>query len=390
MAPGKRRPLHPNSGSNSPLGGSFRANRLNFRPTTTQEDRRGTKPTASPSSVGLIFVAMLLHICKKSLLFDPRLKIVVYCGAIFMISLVADYVSMPKTYFSRSDNMLNQYFVKWGWAWLLAVTVPWVALTGHMLGCGRRPILIKHLCRLIIATMAWMLWIKFFNYIETNHGRCINTKDFQLQSKTKCLQAGKFWSGFDISGHTFILIYSSLILAEEGAAVIGWEGIKDLILKEEHSRNVLNETSTGHLRNLSSEDLEFLKKSHNALTPYLRALFVAMTLQQLLWDVMLVSTLMYYHIMLEKMIGGVIAILTWFVTYRWWFKLTHGGILSPGEGLFKYTNGKDIGSSRARRNTLNGSGPRFMGMPIRIPQENPEPVTNFQRLGDSEISASRI
>jgi hypothetical protein len=35
------------------------------------------------------------------------------------------------------------------------------------------------------------------------------------ETKRGCLKAGHFWNGFDISGHVFILIYSSLVLIEE-------------------------------------------------------------------------------------------------------------------------------------------------------------------------------
>ncbi|XP_003398478.1 acyl-coenzyme A diphosphatase FITM2 [Bombus terrestris] len=392
MATRKRRGMHTSPGSSTMFGSSpsnLRSSRLNFRPNSAQEDRGGTRPTAAPSSIGLILVTMFLHVCKKSLLFDTRLKVAIYCGAIFVVSLVADFITMPRTYFSRPDNALNQYFVKWGWGWLLTVTVPWVALTAHTLGCGRRSVLLKHLARLGLATTAWLLWIKLFNYIETNYGRCLTTKDIQLQTKTKCLQSGKFWSGFDISGHTFILIYSSLILAEEGSSLVGWEGIKDLIMREEHSRVTPNEPNIGPLRNLSDSDLEFLKKAHKALTPYLRGLFVAMTLQQLLWDTMLISTMLYYHIMIEKFLGGVAAILTWYVTYQWWFKSPKNSLPAPGDGLFKYNETKthDNSSIRSRRSTLNGTN-RFMGFPIRPSQDNIDTI-GTNRQSDSEISASR-
>lgn len=375
MATGKRRSIHTSFGSSGAPGwaaSSLRARTLNFRPNSTQEDRGGTRPTAAPSSIGLVLVTMFLHVCKKSLLFDTRLKVAIYCGAIFTVSLVADFVAMPRTYFSRSDNALNQYFVKWGWGWLLTVTVPWVVLTAHTLGCGRRTVLFKHLGRLGLATLAWFLWIKLFNYIETNYGRCLNTRDPQLQTKAKCLQSGRFWSGLDISGHAFILIYSSLILAEEACSFVGWEGIKDLIMKEEYSRTTPNEPNSGPLRNLSNTDLEFLKKAHKALTPYLRGLFVAMTMQQLLWDVMLVSTMLYYHIMIEKFIGGVAAILTWFVTYQWWYRLPKTGLLAPGDGIFKYNEiAHDNNSIRPRRTMVNGANQStFMGLPIRTGQES--------------------
>lgn len=395
MATGKRRSIHTSSGNpgSSGYSGSPRSSsRMNFRPSNTQqEDRGGTRPTAAPSSIGLILVTMLLHICKKSLLFDTRLKVAIYCGTIFIVSLIADFIAMPRTYFSRSDNALNQYFVKWGWGWLLSIIVPWVVLTAHTLGCGRRRILLRHLARVILATCAWLIWTKLFNYIETNYGRCLGTRDIHVQSKAKCLQSGRFWSGLDISGHTFILIYSSLILAEEGSSLVGWEGIKDLIMREEHTRSVPTETSTGPLRNLSDDDLGFLKKAHRALTPYLRGLFVAMTLQQLLWDIMLVSTMLYYHIMIEKFLGGAAAVITWYVTYQWWYKLPKIGLPAPGDGLFKYNEIKinpEI-NARVRRSTLNGTNqPRFMGMPIRTMQEPSELNSSFRQM-DLDASVTR-
>ncbi|XP_054014042.1 acyl-coenzyme A diphosphatase FITM2 [Hylaeus anthracinus] len=391
MATGKRRSMHTNLGNSGTFGSAtnnLRSSRLNFRPNSAQEDRGGTRPTAAPSSIGLILVTMFLHVCKKSLLFDTRLKVAIYCGAIFVVSLIADFTTMPRTYFSRSDNALNQYFVKWGWGWLLTVTVPWVALTAHTLGCGRRSILLKHLGRLGLATIAWLLWTKLFHYIETNYGRCLNTRDVQLQTKAKCLQSGRFWSGIDISGHTFILIYSSLILAEEGSSLIGWEGIKDLIMREEHSRVTPNEPSVGPLRNLSNFDLEFLKKAHRALTPYLRGLFVAMTLQQLLWDIMLISTILYYHIMIEKFMGGVAAILTWYVTYQWWYRSAKCSLPPPGDGLFKYNEVKtqDGSTIRSRRNTLNGTN-RFIRFPIRVSQDN---IDTSNRQTDTDVTTSRL
>ncbi|XP_046474875.1 acyl-coenzyme A diphosphatase FITM2 [Neodiprion pinetum] len=373
MATGKRRPLHPSTGGS---GIPSSAN-LNFRPNVNTEDRGGTRPTSTPSSVGLVLVTMLIHLCKKWLLFDTRLRVAFYCGALFLVSIVADFIPMPRTYFSRTDTFFNQFFVKWAWGWLLSVIIPWVTLTAYTLGCGRRVILAKHLGRAIFATVAWFMWTTTFRMIENHFGRCLNTRDPQLQSRFTCLQAGRFWSGLDISGHAFILVYSSLILAEEGSTLIGWEGISDLIMREEHNRNTMAEATSRPLRTLSTSDLAFLKKTHQALTPYLRALFVAMTLQQLLWDLMLSTTILYFHSMVEKLLGGLAAILTWYITYHWWYKLPKMSLSAPSEGLFKYNDLKptrDPAAARTRRGTLNGSGPRFMGMPLRTSQE----YTEFQ------------
>lgn len=368
MANGKRRPLHPTSTS-SP------STHLNFRGNVNADDRGpGTRPTSTPSSVGLVLVTMIIHVCKKWLLFNTTHRVAIYLGVLFVVSLIADYAPMPRTYFARTDNFINQIFVKWAWGWLLAVLVPWVALTSHILGCGRRYILLKHLARTLVATVAWSLWTWSFRVVEKHLGRCLNTRDPLLQNKPSCLQAGWFWSGLDISGHAFILVYSSLILAEEASSFLGWEGISDLVMREEHTRNTSDEASARPLRNLDKEDLAFLKKTHQALTPYLRGLFVAMTLQQLLWDMMLASTILYFHSMVEKLVGGLIAVLTWYVTYHWWYKLPKMRLSAPSEGLFRYNESKGSKDAapavRARRNTLNGIGPTFMGMPLRTGQES--------------------
>lgn len=102
MTTGRRRASHSNSGSslfNS--SGSFRSRTLNFRPNSTQEDRGGTRPTAVPSSIGLILITAILHICKKSLLFDTKLKVALYLGALFLGSIVTDAIKVPRSYFSR-------------------------------------------------------------------------------------------------------------------------------------------------------------------------------------------------------------------------------------------------------------------------------------------------
>jgi hypothetical protein len=81
---------------------------------TTRNEAKGTKPTAVPASVWEVIVMMILHLAKKVIFFDIRLKVALYLGSLFLISLIGDFIPYPKTYFSRSDNLFNQYFVKLG------------------------------------------------------------------------------------------------------------------------------------------------------------------------------------------------------------------------------------------------------------------------------------
>lgn len=345
-------------------GTSFKSPRMNYKVQNDPIESKGTKPTREATSVSEVVVLMIVHVCKKILFFDTNLKIALYLGALFLLSLIADVVTFPKSYFSRSDNVFNLYFVKIGWFWTLFLLVPYIMLTSYTICCGKRRIIITaHIIRVIIATFFWYSWTTIFNVIETKYGRC-NMKS--LDNKVLCLKNGSFWNGFDISGHCFILIYSSLVMIEEARAINGWERIKDYIRDEKHSRSISDNTvSQNPLKNIKTEELDILNVSYENFTPYVRALFIAIALLQLLWDVMLVSTILYYHIMVEKFISGVIAILTWFVTYRIWYTLPNVLPNVPGEGIFKYKDKPKISTptNRNRMSTVNGK--HFMGMPIK-------------------------
>lgn len=351
--------------------GNIKNSRMHFKfQNESNIDYKGTKPTAEQSSIFEVLVLMVVHICKKVLFFDTNLKIATYLGALFILSLIADVLTFPKTYFSRSDNIFNQYFVKIGWFWTLFLSVPYVILTSYITCCGKKKvIIIAHLSRLLIATVSWYTWTTVFNIIETKYGRCNSNK---FDGKVMCLKNGHFWNGFDISGHCFILIYSSLVMIEEAKAINGWERIKDYIRDENYSRSQNDKSpSQNPLKNIKSDDMAILKTSYEKFTPYVRALLIAIACLQLLWDIMLVSTILYYHIMIEKFISGVIAILTWFVTYRVWYTIPKVMPNLPGQGLFKYNSEKPLPTnvpSRKRSSLTNNK--HFMGMPINKIQEN--------------------
>jgi len=334
-----------------------------------------------------VLLMMVVHLCRKSLFIDTSVKVGIYGASLFVGSLLADVLPFPKTYFSRSDNVLNQYFVKLGWGWTLFVTSPFLLMTSYTYCCGRREKVLQHFARLGIATFSWYFWTKLFWYIETVYGYCSLKK---YQTKEVCIGGGFFWYGFDVSGHTFLLIYSSLVIIEEARAINGWEGIRDFIRNEEHARKAGDVSITSNpLRGLSYEEFSNLKESYNKYTPYIRLYFIAMTFLSVLWDVMLVSTILYYHIMIEKFISGAIAILTWFFTYRYWYIMPQTLPNLPGEGLFKYKDVRQSKESIKRRgmtttsqSSTKGQLPTFMGMPLYglRNQENKE-----QKAEDTDI-----
>lgn len=265
--------------------------------------------------------------------------------------------------------------MKLGWFWTLILSVPFLWFTSFVTNCGdRNKIFWNHLPRIAIATFFWFLWTKLFNVIENSYGRC-NMKTFD--TKRSCLTAGNYWHSFDISGHTFILIYSSLVLIEEAKPIIGWDNIKDYLRLEDHNRKTQeNGPSLNPLRALNDSEVLVLKTLYEKYTPIIRLLFVGITALQLLWDIMLVCTMIYYHRMAEKIVSGLIAICTWYLTYRVLYPSKSIIPHPAGKGLFNYQQKIVTTSTGLNRRTslLNAKlpkastkpseVPKFMGMPI--------------------------
>ncbi|CAO1357443.1 unnamed protein product [Diamesa tonsa] len=365
-----RRKLSQAAPSGSKPNNTSQRPQMNFaRPQeTNRNEAKGTKPTAQPASIREVMTLMILHGCKKTIFFDVRLKVALYLAALFLVSLIGDFTPFPKSYFSRSDNLFNVYFVKLGWFWTTLFSVPFLYLTNLTLCCGNLGKFLKHhLPRIVIATVFWFSWTKLFNVIETGFGRC-NMKGFE--TKSGCLKAGHFWNGFDISGHAFILIYSSLVLIEEARPIVGWDNIKEHLRLEEYRRKTQDASpSSNPLRNLNNDEISSLKYLYQKYTPTIKLLFVAMTVLQLLWDIMLVCTMLYYHRMVEKVLSGIIAILTWYFTYHAWYPSKSILPDAAGKGDFNYQQKVVAAASSPlrRKNSLLQNKTKenhFMGMPI--------------------------
>lgn len=203
-------------------------------------------------------------------------------------------------------------------------------------------------------------------------------------------------------------------MIEEARPIIKWDTIKEHLRNELHNRSVSEYSSTNPLRNLSTEQIRNLRFLYDCLTPFIRVIFIAIASLQLLWDVMLVGTMLYYHRMVEKFLSGVIAIFTWYFTYRFWYQSAVPPD-PPGSGFFYYQHDFSMNTNQKRQNistisspglnsganssgttncSQNGSGnhlgshcpntntnsiPTFMGMPL---------YTNFKKSSTDHLQST--
>ena len=149
---------------------SSTTNSMNFRPVVSSVEKKlGTKPLPNPQSIQQVMMLMVIHLCRKILYIDPNIKVGVYIILVFFGSILGDVVPIPKSYFSRKENMFNVYFVKFSWAWTIGLVGSFVFMSSQVYSAGDKVKVKKHMFRLIIATVMWFFFTKSFVYIEERY-----------------------------------------------------------------------------------------------------------------------------------------------------------------------------------------------------------------------------
>ncbi|XP_068601668.1 acyl-coenzyme A diphosphatase FITM2 isoform X1 [Brachionichthys hirsutus] len=211
-------------------------------------------------------------------------------------SAVKELDVFPPTYFSNSKTFLNVYFVKAAWGWTLLLLTPFLLLSNSSSGRSMS-FLIQRLLSLVVATAIWYICTSTFLYIEGVTGSCFESRALgainqEFTSMNGCKRAGFHWHGYDISGHSFILAYASLFIAEE----------------------------TEPMASLEMASLPARRRT------LLQLLYVALHLMLLVWVWMFTCTSVYFHDPSHKLLGTACGLLGWYLTYRVWYLKP----LSPG------------------------------------------------------------
>lgn len=284
----------------------------------------GKLSVAEPSSLKKFAIILMMHVCKKYLLVQTGYRLAVYFSILIILSFLTDLFPFPRTFFSDRHNLLNQFFIRFGWGWTLLLMCTFIIMTSFTYCAGNRSQVRRHLIRPALATVWWLIATNLFNYIDSYSGHC-SAQNETLVDKKSCRAEGYNWVSFDVSGHAFLLIHCLLCIVEEVRCILGWERIAEIASKEDESRQSAR---------LSEEQLTTLRNSYDNLTTYVRLNLLALTLQAALWEAMLLATTIYYHNMPEKLIGGLVAVGAWILTYQ--VSVNTGLVPKVGEGAIQY------------------------------------------------------
>ena len=145
-----------------------------------------------------------------------------------------------------------------------------------------------------------------------------------ITDRSVCIKSGHVWTGFDISGHVFLLSYCIYVITEESANIKleVWYEYTNTIAQENHVMNKLPErVKTG---------LPLLHKIASWLIEPLELLSLALVL---VWTVMIAATSLYFHSFVEKVLGFACGYIAWYLTYKCLYGKYPYVPCRPDEGL---------------------------------------------------------
>ncbi|KAI8746509.1 FIT family protein [Biomphalaria glabrata] len=289
------------------------ARRQEFNRSNAQQQKTSVRKSTGlklpePTHVGHFIVMVIMKICRSILFVDTGVKIGVYLIGVMICSIICDLFVVPRTYMSEKHNILNKYFVKLGWAWTLTFVTAYIILTSLVYCCNNVAKMCQHILRVAVGTLLWYTCTSLFLHVESIVGVCTaNSHD----NKTACMDAGKNWLGFDISGHVFLEMHSLLTISEEVKTFKYWAKLG----------KILEDENLSERRPLSEEEIGQARMNYRTLTPYIKAIIVVLAIMMVLFEVMLFFTTIYrFHTLPQKVSASFVAVGCWFLSYQILYK----------------------------------------------------------------------
>lgn len=168
----------------------------------------------------------------------------------------------------------------------------------------------------------WTIIILHYSFVKIEYqtGKCHGSVG---SSRNDCYVDGGKWipgllnywysfiklfpvEGFDISGHAFLLLYSILIITEEATSFRNWP-----IQPRVTAQHIPTRTDYDRFQQKTKFIQVFFSLKIMKISNNFQWNFVLLFFLNLLWDFSLCVTALYYHNLIQKLIGASIAVFCW-------------------------------------------------------------------------------
>lgn len=249
------------------------------------------------------------------------IKAQVFLAVVVLGSCLQASGVVPETVFSDKNNPINKYLVKFSWFWTAMWMFVTIAITATLYTAFSWRAILRHLSRIAVGHVVWYCVTTAIEILDNRVGECSMEG---ISTSKACVRGGYEWVGFDVSGHVFLLSYCVFVITEEAFNIKAeiWQQY-DVTLETE--RKVLSK---------SGKELKvWLTDVHREASCFVEALELIALLLVLIWSAMLLATSLYFHTFAEKLLGLLISVSVWWVSYRGLFGSSCYSPAHPKDGV---------------------------------------------------------
>ena len=277
-------------------------------------------PSSLTSDIFRILHNIILAFCRRIIFAPPTLKILVYLCLIIIGPFLKDLHLISNRLLSSKTNVVNKYIAKLDWMWSIVLLIPFVYLTSLIYTRGHYGLIIRHLIRLLIATSIWYIMKFLFIRIESLTDMC---KPTEIRGVTKQICHGSQYQWQE--GHTFFLLYALLVINEE-VKLYGenWKKVEDA--------SKINMNKSDNSLNLNLNRI-------NTFSIPIGILYIALAILTILWEFMLLSTVLNFYNIFHRLMAAAFAAFFWFITYHIWYRRNSRSNITPcapGDGFIAF------------------------------------------------------
>lgn len=260
---------------------------------------------------------MFVALSKRILFINPYIFAALYGCVLIILSIIFNWIEIPATYFSDSKNILNVFFMKYSYVYIIVFLLPFVTCLHLIYGFGNWrnvviPILRFFTCGIILCAMSTTFDISSYLF-----GVC-SASEFNNEEFI-CRWYSYKWKAFDISGHIFHNIFGILIIIEEASYYKFWPLIELLMNTFDFSscrdpRQVQN-VQQFLIAQVNNDNKIKLQKLFDYLSTFLKVNFCALAVLVILLHIANLLTVIYFHTVMETIMAVILALLAWILCY---------------------------------------------------------------------------
>ena len=237
-------------------------------------------------------------------------KIMILLLLVLLLSSLNSLESLQSLYFGDKKNFVNIYFAKLGWGWTLLCIFPVSIITSSLYSDFNLKMTLRHLSRIGIAHCIFLVVTSVIvtSNSSVSLGSCSNT---QYKNKVDCVSNIETWIELDISGHTFLLAYCIFVMTEECKTIKHciWSSFPNILAKCDSNK------PEEHTNSISIKNRSICVNFHTFVTPVIKLLEILACIVMLLMGNVFIATQLYHHTFIEKVLGFLLAVFCYSMTY---------------------------------------------------------------------------